>query len=102
MNPMRCYLSYVGTSEPAPSRGLTRSASGDNLPASITVRLVSRNGEITSIGTLDTTTGEMSFDGWYTLDGVRLGSKPSTKGIYIRSTSGRLQGKNNGKKVIVK
>ena len=102
MNPMRCYLSYVGTSEPAPSRGLTRSASGDNLPASITVRLVSRNGEITSIGTLDTMTGEMSFDGWYTLDGVKLSGKPSTKGIYIRSTFGRLQGKNNGKKVIVK
>jgi hypothetical protein len=51
MNPMRCYLSYVGTSEPAPSRGLTRSASGDNLPASITVRLVSRNGDVTATGT---------------------------------------------------
>ena len=94
MNPMRCYLSYVGTSEPAPSRGLTRSVSGDNLPASITVRLVSRNGETTAIGTLDTKTGKLSFDSesWYTLDGVKLSGKPSNKGIYI----------NNGKKIVIK
>jgi hypothetical protein len=92
MNPMRCYLSYVGTSAPAPARRLTRSASGDDLPASITVRLVSRNGDVTAIGTLDTTTGEISFDGWYDMSGRKLDGKPSMKGIYI----------NNGKKVIVK
>ena len=94
IKPMRCYLSYVGTSAPAPARGLTRAAATDDLPQSITVRLVSRNGETTAIGTLDTKTGELSFDSeaWYTLDGVRLSSKPSTKGIYI----------NNGKKVAIK
>ena len=94
IKPMRCYLSYVGTSAPAPARGLTRAAATDNLPQSITVRLVSRNGETTAIGEIDTTTGELSFDSesWYTLDGVRLSGKPSKKGLYI----------NNGKKVIVK
>ena len=94
IKPMRCYLSYVGTSAPAPARGLTRAAATDNLPQSITVRLVSRNGETTAIGTLDTKTGELSFDSeaWYTLDGVKLSGKPSTKGIYI----------NNGKKVAIK
>ena len=94
IKPMRCYLSYVGTSAPAPARRLTRSASGDDLPATITVRLVSRSGETTAIGTLDTKTGELSFDSeaWYTLDGVRLSSKPSTKGIYI----------NNGRKIVIK
>ena len=95
IKPMRCYLSYVGQSAPAPARALTRSAAAtDDLPQSITVRLVSRNGETTAIGTLDTKTGELSFDSeaWYTLDGVRLSSKPSTKGIYI----------NNGKKVVIK
>ena len=94
IKPMRCYLSYVGTSAPAPARGLTRSAATDDLPQSITVRLVSRNGETTAIGTLDTKTGELSFDSeaWYTLDGVRLSGKPSTKGIYI----------NNGKKIVIK
>ena len=95
IKPMRCYLSYVGTSAPAPARGLTRSAAAtDDLPQSITVRLVSRSGETTAIGTLDTKTGELSFDSeaWYTLDGVRLSSKPSTKGIYI----------NNGRKIVIK
>ena len=88
---MRCYLSYVGTDAPAPARGLTRSAATDDLPQSITVRLVSRNGETTAIGTLDTKTGELSFDS-ETLDGVRLSGKPSTKGIYI----------NNGKKIVIR
>ena len=94
IKPMRCYLSYVGTSAPAPARGLTRAAATDNLPQSITVRLVSRNGETSAIGEIDTKTGKMTFDSeaWYTLDGVRLSSKPSKKGLYI----------NNGKKVIVK
>ncbi len=94
IKPMRCYLSYVGTSAPAPTRGLTRSADADDLPQSITVRLVSRNGETTAIGEIDTTTGKMTFDSeaWYTLDGVRLSGKPSTKGIYI----------NNGRKIVIK
>ena len=94
IKPMRCYLSYVGTEAPAPARRMTRSASGDDLPASITVRLVSRSGETTAIGEIDTKTGEVTFDSeaWYTLDGVRLSGQPSTKGIYI----------NNGKKVAIK
>ena len=95
IKPMRCYLSYVGTSAPAPARGLTRSAAAtDDLPQSITVRLVSRNGETTAIGEIDTKTGKLTFDSeaWYTLDGVRLSGKPSTKGIYI----------NNGRKIVIK
>ena len=94
IKPMRCYLSYVGTETPAPARGLTRAAATDNLPQSITVRLVSRNGETTAIGEIDTKTGKMTFDSeaWYTLDGVRLSGKPSTKGIYI----------NNGRKIVIK
>ena len=95
IKPMRCYLSYVGTEAPAPARGLTRSAAAtDDLPQSITVRLVSRSGETTAIGEIDTKTGELSFDSevWYTLDGIRLSGKPSTKGIYI----------NNGRKIVIK
>ncbi|WP_143025482.1 hypothetical protein [Prevotella sp. tc2-28] len=94
IKPMRCYLSYVGTEAPAPARGLNRAAATDDLPQSITVRLVSRNGETTAIGEIDTKTGEVSFDSeaWYTLDGVRLSGKPSTKGIYI----------NNGRKIVIR
>ena len=94
IKPMRCYLSYVGTSAPAPARGLTRAAATDDLPQSITVRLVSRSGETTAIGEIDTKTGKMTFDSeaWYTLDGVRLSGKPTKKGLYI----------NNGRKVVIK
>jgi hypothetical protein len=42
--------------------------------------------------TLDTRTGEISLDEWYSLDGRRLSGKPTTKGVYI----------NNGKKVAIK
>ena len=91
-----CYLKWVEPqTDYAPARGMTRGAAADEeLPQRITVKLVSANGETTAIGTLDTKTGEVSFDSeaWYTLDGVRLSGKPSTKGIYI----------NNGKKIVIK
>ena len=90
IRPTSCYLMWTG-SEPSNARALTRSAAAtEELPQSITVKLISASGETTAIGTLDTKTGEMTFDSeaWYTLDGVRLSGKPSTKGIYI----------NNGKK----
>ncbi len=56
------------------------------------------------IGTLDTRTGEIDLnsDSWYDMNGRRLSGKPSQKGVYIRSTSGHLQGKNNGKKIVIK
>ena len=94
IRPTSCYLMWAG-SEPSNARALTRGAAAtEELPQSITVKLISANGETTAIGTLDTTTGEMTFDSeaWYTLDGVRLSGKPSTKGIYI----------NNGKKIVIK
>ena len=95
IRPTSCYLMWAG-SEPSNARALTRSAAAteEELPQSITVKLVGANGETTAIGTLDTKTGEVTFDSeaWYTLDGVRLSGKPSSKGIYI----------NNGKKIVIK
>lgn len=87
--PFRAYLKYTAPSSPA--RPVTRGAA-DELPARITVRLIDANGETTAIGTMDTKTGEISFDGWYTLDGIRLNGKPSAKGVYV----------NNGKKIVIK
>ena len=93
IKPMRCYLSYVSTEAPAPARRMTRSAAAtDDLPQSITVRLVSRSGETTAIGEIDTKTGEFNFDGWWTLNGVKLMGRPSAAGIYIY----------NGNKVAIK
>ena len=94
IRPTSCYLMWTGY-EPDNARALTRSAAAtEELPQSITVKLISASGETTAIGTLDTKTGEVTFDSeaWYTLDGIRLSGKPSTKGIYI----------NNGKKIVIK
>ena len=89
----KCQL--LAGSEPSNARGLTRGAAAteEELPQSITVKLISASGETTAIGEIDITTGKMTFDSeaWYTLDGVRLSGKPSTKGIYI----------NNGKKIVI-
>ena len=98
-----CYLEWVkpedSETDPntdpnaAPARRITCSAYNDvELPQRITVKLVGANGEVTNIGEIDTKTGDVTFDGWYTIDGVRLSGKPSSKGIYI----------NNGKKIVIK
>ena len=90
IRPMGCYLLWSDTQNAA--RRMTRGAADSELPQRITVRLVSSNGETTAIGELDTKTGEISMDGWWTLDGIKLSGKPSSKGIYI----------NNGKKIVIK
>jgi hypothetical protein len=96
LKPMRCYLVYNGSTEGgtfqnAPSR--TRgAASTEELPQTITVVLMSSSGETTGIGTLDTKTGDITLDGWYTMDGRKLEGKPTKKGLYI----------NNGHKIVIK
>lgn len=91
IRPMSCYLLWSDI--PNNARALTRGAAAEEeLPQSITVRLVGANGEVTGIGTLDTTTGDVSFDGWYDMSGSTLDGKPTKKGLYI----------NNGCKVLIK
>lgn len=89
--PMRCYLTYKNGSQFAGTRGMTR-GDDDDMPQTITVRFVNSRGEVTAIGTLNTHTGEIVTDGWYTLNGTRLNGKPSKRGIYI----------NNGRKIVIK
>ncbi|WP_197019281.1 CUB domain-containing protein [Prevotella sp. MA2016] len=94
--PMRAYLIWNGKSNS--NRAFTRGAADtdEELPKSITVRLVGSVGgddeQTTAIGTLDTETGEIDFSGWYDMSGHKLSGKPTKKGIYI----------NNGRKVVVK
>ena len=94
IKPMRCYLKYTGEDANwAGARGMTRAATTDEeLPETISVRLVSANGNLNAIGTLHTETGEVTLDGWYTLDGTKLSCKPTAKGVYI----------NSGRKVVIK
>ena len=100
IRPTSCYLMWTGEEpETTDSNGAKAAvASGSmattqELPQTITVRLVDANGETTGIGEIDTKTGEVSFDSeaWYTIDGIRLDGKPSKSGMYI----------NNGKKVMI-
>ena len=106
IRPMGCYLLWSNEPNAAKARALTRGAAStdEELPQSITVRLVGSNGETNGIGTIDTKTGEVTFfdeqsgkaerdsEAWYTLDGVRLDGKPTQKGLYI----------NNGRKIVIK
>ena len=94
IKPMRCYLKYKnGSANYTGARGMTRAAD-EELPDIIKVRLIGANGETTAIGSLQTKTGEVTFDkdAWYSLDGRRIEGKPSKSGLYI----------NNGHKVIIK
>ena len=93
VKPMRCYLKYKsGGADYAGARGMNRATAEEPLPETISVRLISANGDLNAIGTLHTKTGEVTLDGWYTLDGTRLSGKPTRKGIYV----------NNGKKIVLK
>lgn len=91
--PFRARLIYSGSNEHLNARSHSRAAQAEGeLPRYIIVRIIGPDGTATAIGTLDTTTGQLSTDGWYTLGGRRLEAKPTAKGIYI----------HNGRKVIVK
>lgn len=86
LRPMRCYLKYKGTGNPLAA---SRSRAPEDLPESITVKLVGINGTTTEIGTF---TVVDDSNGWYSLEGRRISGKPSKKGLYI----------HNGSKVVVK
>ena len=93
IRPMSAYLMWNDTKNAVPLRGINLSGAAQELPNRIMVRLVGIDGTLTGIGTLDTQTGQISFDadGWYTLDGIRLEGEPIKSGIYI----------NNGKKIVI-
>ena len=86
--PFRAYLDRTDGAN-ALARG---AGSPETLPDVMLLRLIDADGVTTAIGTISTKTGEVSFDGWYTLSGHRLPGKPTEKGVYI----------NNGHKVVVK
>lgn len=89
IDPLRAYImknvQTRGSASNAPSRALTAS----QLPSTIGVRL--NETYATGIGTLNTETGEFTFDGWYDLQGRRI-SEPVKNGISVK----------NDKKILVK
>ncbi len=92
MPPFRAYLTYSGNKNAlqAPARG---SAGTSAIPSRITVKLVSRSGAVTGVGSLDITTGEAVMDRWFELSGRPVEGVPTEPGIYING---------NGKKVVIR
>lgn len=89
--PMRAYLKYIGDDANNDTKKYTRS-SGNSLPTNISVVLRDADGQVTNIGTISKDTGEIIFEGWFTIDGIKLPAEPTKSGVYI----------HNGKKVVVK
>ena len=87
--PFRGRLIYSGTDT---HLNAPRRAGANELPVIIIVRIIGINGETTSIGALDTRTGEVTTDGWYTLGGMKLKGQPNQQGIYI----------HNGRKEVIR
>lgn len=92
MPAFRAYLTYSGNKNAlqAPARG---SAGTSAIPSRITVKLVSRSGAVTGVGSLDITTGEAVMDRWFELSGRPVDGVPTEPGIYING---------NGKKVVIR
>ena len=104
IKPLRSYLTYTGTDNPwATTNAPAHRASTGDMPASISVVLVSADGSTTSVNeelrmkSEEFLSGESvarnaTATGWFTLSGTRLNGKPSAKGLYI----------HNGLKVVIK
>ncbi|MBO4267810.1 MAG: fibronectin type III domain-containing protein, partial [Bacteroidaceae bacterium] len=88
--PMRCYLIYK-EGEEMPYNVFIRDEAGRDweLPARITVRLVSAEGNVTAVGSIDTSTGDVTIDTWYDMSGRPINGIPTSPGLYI----------NNGEKI---
>ena len=92
--PMRCYLTYKNGAQLAPMRTSALGATGneEEIPSRITVKLVSSGGVVTSVGTLDMETGEVTVDIWYDMSGRPQDGEPTAPGLYI----------HNGKTIMIK
>ena len=96
IRPFRAYLKCTLPKASA-IKGLAKSAddvaSLDDLPKTIEVHVIKKDGSRTYLGTLITYTGEITVDDrWFDMKGRRLQHKPTAKGTYY----------NNRKKVVIK
>ena len=78
----RAYMRH-GNALAAPMRGA--STDTGSLPAALKVMLVSGNGTITAVGTMDASTGSISIDSWYDMNGRPLQTEPTQSGMYIHN-----------------
>lgn len=75
--PLRAYLSCTPGS-------LNKSASEDELPEIVIVRLLGKNGETMSIGKMNTITGEIKMQNrYFDLNGRKINGKPQNMGFFV-------------------
>ena len=88
----RAYLTYSGSDDTfrAPGRDV---AAATQLPDRITVRLLSYDGTVTAVGTMDTVTGDVTIERWFDMNGRPVDGEPSEPGMYLN---------DKGKKVLIK
>lgn len=87
--PFRAYLLCDSEITDVTTSASARTRGGEGLPDVINIEWINANGEVTGISEVNS---QKQAEGWYSLEGRRLSSKPSAKGIYI----------NNGRKVVIK
>ena len=92
IQPFRAYLTYSGSNQAfqAPTRGGT---STSDIPDRINVRLLGSDGNITAVGSIDLSTGDVTIERWFDINGRAVEGTPSTPGMYLN---------NSGKKVMIK
>ena len=67
-------------------------AAADNLPKSMTVRLINADGTETGISNALRQENQMNNNVWYSINGMKFDKQPTAKGFYL----------HNGKKVVIK
>ena len=90
--PMRCYLTYKNGQQLKRSSVRGVDGTDDEVPDRITVRLVSADGTVTAVGSIETDSGNVTIDTWYDMGGRSIDGTPIAPGLYI----------NNGRKVMIK
>lgn len=87
----RAYLTYEGTNNAfrAPIRGIAADA-GPEIPDRITVRLLGKDGTVTAVGTMNTTTGDVKIEQWFDMQGRPVDGTPALPGTYINNIGSKI------------
>ena len=92
IKPFRAYLTYSGSNQVFHAPGRDGSSTSD-IPDRINVRLLGSDGNITAVGSIDLSTGDVTIERWFDINGRAVEGTPSAPGLYLN---------DNGKKVMIK
>lgn len=92
IQPFRAYLTYSGSNQVLKAPGRDGSSTSD-IPDRINVRLLGSDGNITAVGSIDLSTGDVTIERWFDINGRAVEGIPSVPGMYLN---------DSGKKVMIK